>query len=61
MANKTRKINVTLSLEVDVDEWSETYGLFPTIVPADVKEYVHNLVQGCSAGETGLIQSVTLR
>ena len=58
---KTRKINVTLTLEVDVDAWGETYGLPNSLVQHDVREYVQTAIQGCHAAETGLIASATAK
>lgn len=55
----TKKIRVTLTLEVDPKMWELEYGIDETL-HKDVKQYVLSQVQGSVAGDDEAIVSVTL-
>lgn len=40
------KISITLTIDVDPNEWAENYGIDKSEVREDVKTYVHSTVQG---------------
>lgn len=60
-AARTMKVSVTLSVEVDRDEWTAAYGAdAAAAIRADVRRYVLDLVQQSAASESGAIPFVRL-
>lgn len=58
------KVRVLLSLDVDKELWEEIYGPETRLNAAtwrDVRDYVLNMVQSCSAAEAGAITGATLK
>jgi len=39
------KISITLTIDVDPEQWADNYGIEKSDVRGDVKTYVHNAVQ----------------
>lgn len=60
-ASATRKVSISLTIEVDQDAWSETYGDERPEIRDAVKAYVLNLVQECSASDEGAFTAATSR
>lgn len=53
------KVRVTLSIDVDPEAWTDTYGIEGAAeIRADVKQYVRGLVSGCAAADEGAIVDV---
>lgn len=55
--HRTRKVRVTV--EVDATTWAALAKLTPAEVPADVADYIGELVRGARSSYAGLILNVT--
>lgn len=60
-ASATRKVSVTLTIEVDQEAWTEAYGDERPAIRDAVKAYVLNLVQECSASNEGAFTAAASR
>ncbi|WP_330478690.1 hypothetical protein OG301_26800 [Streptomyces platensis] len=57
------KVRVTLSLDIDLEDWSLAYGTDPkdpAAVRENVKEYVLNAIQQSAAADEGGIRETRL-
>ena len=55
------RIRITLTVDVDPDNWAMTYGTEPEEIRESVREYVREYVQQSAAADEDAIRSVTLR
>jgi len=60
-APATIKVSVNLTLEVDPAAWVAAYGIDPSEVRLDVRDYIKQHVWGSAAVQEGGIVRVTLR
>jgi hypothetical protein len=44
-ANTSMRVRVSLTLEINPEDWMRAFGIVRSAVREDVKTYVHNLVQ----------------
>ena len=53
---KTTKVRFTATIEIDIEEWAEAYGLEPTAraVQQDVREAVFNNIHNMAVAPLGV-------
>lgn len=54
------KVTVTLSIDVDIDEWESLYGTRENL-RTEVRRYALEQVSGSAAAEEGAITSATVK
>lgn len=55
------KISMTVTIDVNPDEWCTEFGQNPTEVRDDVKSYMLTLIQECGPSADGIVRSVELK